>query len=766
MQATRSTRQRSKPVILNLRKTEFGYEIIPEKGSSDLRHSKTSISKAEKSGSPSRAKNADQEGDASNENSMQEITRPLKTKNLTKFGAKNSGLKGKSKKSPSIQTDADAQKKDDAPSTPVSQALGTPLNGEDNVNEMTPSIEADRLEKPDRSDRLERLDRADKTNRLNGNRLMEPKILDFNTYEDIKQTKNYSIVVPSCADWFNFDTISQIEKEALPEFFMGKPSKSPEVYKKYRNFMINLYRQNPRYYLYSTTCRRNLSGDACGIIRIHAFLDHWGLINFNVDPSAYPQNLFQEKPNYNSEKLFRTSERQNHTLLEERDEEIAARNSENELLISQIRVLNKNSRPSCNGCGQICGLVWYQKKAQLGQQDSQSATSPYGIGINQNHPQPVETVLCLDCYKEGNLPQATQLSDFYKVDLLSKFTANFGKNPTPSSWTQEETIKLLDIISMSQDNWQEVQRYFPNKSLDDIILHYLQLPVKNIKATKPISQINENENLTSIEVMSNLLEVDQSNESHPLFNTLGTFKQLLNKLKTEKHNNSEAKLEEELNENIKHENQIEIEKLNEGEEIIKASENNAQKNVLYNQNMEIIDLGKDNNDVKKPIKTIEQFYSISEKQGELLEDLEKETVERANNLKRREEEKIRETANLILDLQINKLEAKLGFLEEYEKVLAQESKQHETSQRLMIADRINLVRKKLDAAKQPTAQTQSSNQTQTQSQPQPQNQTQTMYENQEPTYFGFNYPGAGVNMDELLNLGNHEGMDEFSAEHF
>ena len=177
------------------------------------------------------------------------------------------------------------------------------------MNEMTPSAEVERLEKPDRSDRLERLERTERTNRLNGNRLMEPKILDFNTYEDIKPTKNYPVIVPSCADWFSFDNIHQIEKDALPEFFMGKPSKTPEVYKKYRNFIINLYRQNPRYYLYSTTCRRNLCGDACGIIRIHGFLEHWGLINFNVDPSACPQNLFHEKPNYVSDKTLRANER-------------------------------------------------------------------------------------------------------------------------------------------------------------------------------------------------------------------------------------------------------------------------------------------------------------------------------------------------------------------------------------------------------------------------------------------------------------------------
>lgn len=65
--------------------------------------------------------------------------------------------------------------------------------------------------------------------------------------------------VPASASWFDLNAIHRIEKEMLPEFFKGaKPSKTPEVYTKYRNFIIALYRMNPRNYLSATTCRRNL----------------------------------------------------------------------------------------------------------------------------------------------------------------------------------------------------------------------------------------------------------------------------------------------------------------------------------------------------------------------------------------------------------------------------------------------------------------------------------------------------------------------------
>lgn len=45
---------------------------------------------------------------------------------------------------------------------------------------------------------------------------------------------------------------------------------------------------NPTEYLTSTACRRNLAGDVCAIMRVHAFLEQWGLINYQVDIDARP----------------------------------------------------------------------------------------------------------------------------------------------------------------------------------------------------------------------------------------------------------------------------------------------------------------------------------------------------------------------------------------------------------------------------------------------------------------------------------------------
>ncbi|XP_069509855.1 SWI/SNF complex subunit SMARCC2 isoform X2 [Ambystoma mexicanum] len=108
-------------------------------------------------------------------------------------------------------------------------------------------------------------------------------------HEDNVTEQTHHIIIPSYAAWFDYNSVHAIERRALPEFFNGKnKSKTPEIYLAYRNFMIDTYRLNPQEYLTSTACRRNLAGDVCAIMRVHAFLEQWGLVNYQVDAESRP----------------------------------------------------------------------------------------------------------------------------------------------------------------------------------------------------------------------------------------------------------------------------------------------------------------------------------------------------------------------------------------------------------------------------------------------------------------------------------------------
>jgi SWI/SNF related-matrix-associated actin-dependent regulator of chromatin subfamily C len=98
--------------------------------------------------------------------------------------------------------------------------------------------------------------------------------------------QTHPVIIPSYSAWFDMAQIATVEKKSLPEFFTNRnKSKTPTIYKDYRDFMINTYRLNPTEYLTFTACRRNLAGDVCAILRVHSFLEQWGLINYQVSIS-------------------------------------------------------------------------------------------------------------------------------------------------------------------------------------------------------------------------------------------------------------------------------------------------------------------------------------------------------------------------------------------------------------------------------------------------------------------------------------------------
>jgi SWI/SNF related-matrix-associated actin-dependent regulator of chromatin subfamily C len=115
--------------------------------------------------------------------------------------------------------------------------------------------------------------------------------------------QTHQIILPSYSTWFDMHAIHNLERKSLPEFFNSRNrSKTPAVYKDYRDFMVSTYRLNPVEYLTVTACRRNLAGDVCAIMRVHAFLEQWGLINYQVSQGR----LFQV-PVHSDKQLGRSS---------------------------------------------------------------------------------------------------------------------------------------------------------------------------------------------------------------------------------------------------------------------------------------------------------------------------------------------------------------------------------------------------------------------------------------------------------------------------
>lgn len=225
-------------------------------------------------------------------------------------------------------------------------------------------------------------------------------------------------VIPSCAAWFDPLRIHQVEIDSLPEYFNSRyPSKTPSVYMTYRNFIIKLYRDKPTCYLTATHCRRVITGDACSIIRLHAFLEHWGIIN-----------LYAEKP-------------YNHPAY---DFAWPGHMSYGRKRIYEL------GRPFCLCCGNICGVTWMSDK---------------------------ESSLCTDCYENGNFEGVINVNMYTQENLLNHF--NYREICKSEGWDSEKVADLIKALKRHGEDWEKVAAAL-NKDKNDVIQKYLSIPLQDL----------------------------------------------------------------------------------------------------------------------------------------------------------------------------------------------------------------------------------------------------------------------------------------------
>ncbi|CAK8682448.1 unnamed protein product [Clavelina lepadiformis] len=244
------------------------------------------------------------------------------------------------------------------------------------------------------------------------------------TTEESVTEQTHHIVMPSYSAWFDYNSIHAIERRALPEFFNGKnKSKTPEIFLAYRNFMIDTYRLNPIEYLSATGCRRNLAGDVCAILRVHAFMEQWGLINYQVDPESKP-SVMGPPPTSHFHVIADTP--------------------------SGLQPIGptKPSHPS----QAIAKLDKYKTK------DEKPATLDSGIGNNFG--------LRTDVYASQHKGQ---------MGRAKTVAAQAVAKP----WSDQEVLLLLEGLEMYKDDWNKVSEHVGSRTQDECILQFLRLPIED-----------------------------------------------------------------------------------------------------------------------------------------------------------------------------------------------------------------------------------------------------------------------------------------------
>ncbi|CAH0478847.1 unnamed protein product [Peronospora belbahrii] len=315
-----------------------------------------------------------------------------------------------------------------------------------------------------------------------------------------------TIAVPRCSTWFAMDKINPIEKRMLPEFFVENGSKTAEIYLKYRNYMVHAYRQQPGVYLTATACRRNLTGDACAILRVHEFLTHWGLINFDVPPHAMPPAMHSNYALKRVESTVKCEDKSPIAMLVAAKKENARR---------------VDVPLACEACGTargvedaFFGLTSEAKKKLMSCGASTNvgnANHSITTGANGKAGEDKEmtvggfalrpgSAICEKCYIRGAFPEGYDASDFVMMPTVAT------NSLAAASWTEEETNLMLDAVSSTRSNktkgmeneedddscdWNYVASRVGSKTAEECLLHFLELPMLDQSVPTPKTRLED-----------------------------------------------------------------------------------------------------------------------------------------------------------------------------------------------------------------------------------------------------------------------------------
>ena len=96
--------------------------------------------------------------------------------------------------------------------------------------------------------------------------------------------------------WYGADTISDLERRMLPEWFDGSAiHRTPDSYKQARERIIEISDKLGQRFVTGTLVRRTIPGDAGSLLRLHAFLTTWGFINEDaINDTAPTASGFRE----------------------------------------------------------------------------------------------------------------------------------------------------------------------------------------------------------------------------------------------------------------------------------------------------------------------------------------------------------------------------------------------------------------------------------------------------------------------------------------
>jgi len=569
-----------------------------------------------------------------------------------------------------------------------------------------------------------------------------PKIVNT-----IQTNENENIYLPISSSWFNMDNIHEIEMKSNPEFFVGKyPTKTPQIYKKYRNFIINLYRENPSMYLSSKTCNKHLAGDTAAIMRIHSFLENWGLINFksnlkfkpNFIPKAFnfkspifiDANLFmfdnspknENINNYNSPEspivltnknkyistLYPINKISNEIFnkfldnLTNIEKELKSNNNTNSDFYKNFQIINflsQNYRPKCDICDNFCMVNWYISKENIAKNNNENEIESdndmgVSISIDEKSIKKDFFLICEECYNNKDIPLPKNLkrenfenSTVYNLFSKDKLNLKLKEKINEQKWSDDENKKLMESMKLN-NNWDDVVKSLGknnNKTKKDCILHLLQMPVIELNDD---DESDKELNYSEKEKEKDKDNEKENNELMDNNNEIDNKVNEINQMKKEEQNIQEK--ENEVVNNINNNNEKKIEEEKKDEEKYDKMNNKMLEICmrLFKRYLNEKEQKENSNDDNSGNVSNKSFKEVIYKTFA-------KSIDKCKELKNEEKNEMKNIVDILVYLEMRKIELKMNYFRQFERLLEYKKTQLKTIETQIIQERIKLITKKL-----------------------------------------------------------------------
>lgn len=323
--------------------------------------------------------------------------------------------------------------------------------------------------------------------------------------------------IPSSSRWFAWEEIHETERTAFKEFFDGSSiTRTPKIYKEYRDFIINKFREEPSRKLTFTEVRKSLVGDVTFLHKAFLFLQNWGLINYGTPSGA--DAVKEEEEEEEEQCTVRVEEGAPNGI-----RVAATPNSLKPMSLPR----NAAAKSGANASGASLKLPPLASYSDVyGDLIRQKEVKNCGIcsdkcGSGHYRSTQDNLIICTNCFKSGNYGEKRSAEDF----VLSESSESSGRHDTV--WTEGETLLLLESVLKHGDNWELVAQSVQTKTKLDCISKLIELPFGELMLGPAHLNVNSN---SANGIMNNAKQVQSSSsENQETLKTKNQSPELTNK---------------------------------------------------------------------------------------------------------------------------------------------------------------------------------------------------------------------------------------------